>query len=681
MNPYRVSNGLAVVCAISLCHSLLSADPGVFDLPRIQAEVSRAKLSTQLLLSQARFAEAETSARTGMELVPHDSDNHFLLALALAAQSKPEAALTSLSRAIELGFNDVGALENAPELDFLKTSQRFAGFREKCRTARRPPNPWKREVKPAPVQDNLGVVIEENTVWDARLGHFVSRFDLPAPSPETIAVLGHGEAGEWLRQRSKEGKAAGNHGDYYNNYDGNRSTLPFRQFPQLTRIEFCKEAQERKLDVGLQVGFSFNGVVIGNSSSTVTKGPFWRSQPRLAYTNRDFAIQIYNQYLNNHLYVYPEHHDHDPGTNGNEEGYGDLYPANTPYLIISQGSLGSDMPFVDAVACTLAAFRPDTKQLLVEKGLLMPTVQMVLRSTYGTVSEPADYLTGKAHPSVFDGTQLNLLKMVQMAQGIAKDEVPPLVRLKVIEEDEAILGTDYFAPAPREVLFDTPCAIARIMRSVKYERRMVVSAEDSVDLNDRDLTYHWVVLRGDEKAIRLDPVNESGSIMEITVPWHERQPVSAGAELESNRVDIGCFVHNGEYYSAPAFVTFFSIASEDRIYERDQIKSVTYGNGNYTDPVLYMERSWRDEYRYDSEGHPLGWKRSLGPKNGSFTADGALIMERDQLNRPTKAMELRYSPKRRLDETPILEQLPSDNFLFYQYESDNDRIGKIIPNK
>ena len=55
--------------------------------------------------------------------------------------------------------------------------------------------------------------------------------------------------------------------------------------------------------------------------------------------------------------------------------YGDVYPANTPYVITSQGSSGSDQVFLSAVACTLAAFRPETKELLVRTGTLMPTVQ------------------------------------------------------------------------------------------------------------------------------------------------------------------------------------------------------------------------------------------------------------------------------------------------------------------
>lgn len=88
------------------------------------------------------------------------------------------------------------------------------------------------------------------------------------------------------------------------------------------------------------------------------------------------------------------------------------------------------------------------------------------------------------------------LKMVRLAHGIESTSLPPLCILHLVEEDEAVVGRDYFDVAPRERLLDTPAAIARIVKSSKYERRMVVSAERSRDLHDKPLTFHWVVLRG-----------------------------------------------------------------------------------------------------------------------------------------------------------------------------------------
>ena len=138
---------------------------------------------------------------------------------------------------------------------------------------------------------------------------------------------------------------------------------------------------------------------------------------------------------------------------GAGSGHGDVFPANTPYLITSQGSSGSDRPFLDAVACTLAAFQPDTEQFLTRPGTLMPTVQMIFRMCNKRVVKPEDYLTGVAHPSVFEGGNVNLLEMVRMAHAIFSNSVPPLVQLQVVEEDHPAVGRDYFDVGNREKLW------------------------------------------------------------------------------------------------------------------------------------------------------------------------------------------------------------------------------------
>ena len=65
-------------------------------------------------------------------------------------------------------------------------------------------------------------------------------------------------------------------------------------------------------------------------------------------------------------YVYPEHRDHD-ADDDREGGHGDLFPANTPCVLISQGSSGSDQPFMRAVPWTLAALRVERRA--VQSGL------------------------------------------------------------------------------------------------------------------------------------------------------------------------------------------------------------------------------------------------------------------------------------------------------------------------
>jgi hypothetical protein len=386
-----------------------------------------------------------------------------------------------------------------------------------------------------------------------------------------------GPVGDLLRKWYAEGTAAGNTGDFYDNRDRDHSPLNLASYPQLDQVIYTDEQRKRNLDWAAQ-GTLHDQVTFGNSS---TSAPvlYGGSNPRHYYTHPRGMSFLYQQYRKNNLYIYPAHHDHHPGHNG-KPFYGDVYPANCPYLIVSQGSSGSDQPFMRAVPFTLAAFRPEVKAKLIASGLLMPTLQMIFRSSNKQLKTPEEYLTGKAHPPVFEGAWVDDLKMVQAAQAIRLNNIPPMIQLKVVKEDEAVEGRDYFEPGKMEKLHDTPAAICRVVRGLGHTRRMVVSAGDSFDLNKKPLKFHWAVLRGDPKRIAIKPLNAAGSVAEIRVAYHERRKVNPASPMESNRVDVGAFVHNGAYYSAPGFVSFFSLDNEARTYDANgRLLEIGYGAG------------------------------------------------------------------------------------------------------
>ena len=385
------------------------------------------------------------------------------------------------------------------------------------------------------------------------------------------------QLGDLLRKWFAEGTAAGNDADWYDNRDRGHSHLDLGLYPQLRKVDYTDAERNRNIDYALQ-GRVLPLVVFGNSSTSAAVAA-GGSNPRRAYSMPAGLAMLYAQYTHNNLYVYPSHMDHNVGHNG-AGGYGDLYPTNTPCVIISQGSSGTDRPFMEAVASTLAAFRPEVKRRLVEAGLLMPTVQMILRRTNPQAPTLQDYLTGKAHPTVFEGFRVSDLKMAEMAHAIEADAIPPMVQLRAVEESRPVRGRDFFDLADSERLGDTPAVIARVFRGRDRDRRIVVSAEASFDLNKRPLTYHWVVLRGDASRIRLKALNEAGSVCEVTVSWHERRPVARGSALESNRIDIGVFVRNGVYYSAPGFLTFLCLDDEARAYDAGgRALEIGYGLG------------------------------------------------------------------------------------------------------
>jgi hypothetical protein len=287
---------------------------------------------------------------------------------------------------------------------------------------------------------------------------------------------------------------------------------------------------------------------------------------------------------------------------------------------------------------------------------------MIFRSCNKPVAAREDYFTGAAHPTVFEGNNIDREKMVRMAHEITLDKLPPLAILRVVEEDQFQPGRDWFDVAQSERLFDTPCAIARVWRSAHGRRRMIVSAAESRDLNGLPLTYRWSVLRGDQAAVEINRQTKNGSEVEISLTWRPRRPIAPESELESSRVDIGCSVYNGAWWSAPAFVTFFTLDHEDRVYGAEgRIERITYTGadepGAYVDPLIALAKSWQDEYHYDEEGKLIGWTRRRGEQTEEFTAEGTLIVKRgdDGSSPETRAVE--YVAKQRdANQAPVVEQ-------------------------
>ena len=680
----RVSGCLlfSLVLLTSEARSLVADEPNVFQRPRLAEESHALQMRGVHLLRNGQLQPALTALQEAVYVAPFSAVARYNLACMYAKNGQADDAFSTLKLAIELGFHDVSVIMNDPDLDLIRD---LPGFDEIVKDSKKPYEP--RKPKASPFDNGIAWVGPENTIWDETTHQLRTGFDWKKPDKPRSIILEHGEVGKRLRKWFSEGTAAGNFGDLYDNFDHDHSNLKYSQFPQLHRIEYRPEILA-DVPQGLQNRLLHGGVVIGNSSTSLVDRPEWRSNPRLAYTMPSSMIALTQQYFQNHLYVYPEHHDHDPGRTGNESGgNGDVYPANTPYLLISQGSSYTDQPFLDALACTLSAFQPEVKKRIVDAGLIAPTLQQIFRASYKLVKKPEDYFTGIAHPSVFEGSQIDSLKMVEAAHSMTDESIPPVVRLRVEHQDRGIVGRDYFDVVDREQLFDTPCAIARIGRSLQYRRRMIVSARDSIDVNQCPLKFRWVVLRGDESLITLKPLDDDGSRADITVAWHPRREIQPNSPMESNRVDIGVFAYNGEAWSAPSFISWYFLDNEDREYDNQgRLRSVTYHGGtdagHYVDPFLQTPKTWKDDYRYTDDGRLIGWTRTRGTgpdqKIEKFTSDGGLVIEEDAEGRALAARSVHYLAHVEEKSLPKLIQQSGDEVWRYAYSDSNDKIGKII---
>jgi hypothetical protein len=460
--------------------------------------------------------------------------------------------------------------------------------------------------------------------------------NLPIVSPSA-----KGNAFDLLRRLDAEQRAQGFAGILYDNRDRGHSALPSRLFPRLTRLAYSFELVSDGLDYGLAGGLLLSPVVFGNSSTAITNGPAPRSLPRYAMTSPGGPRAQTSLYVGNDLYVYPEHRDYDDV---------DRYPANWPYMLISQGSSGSDQPFLEAIALTLAAFPPETFALMQEKGLVAPTLQMIFRRSLAPVTAPDDYLSGVAHPVVFDATLLRPDLMVATAAAMRPEDVPPLVLLSV--EKEGFSAAAGLAGL-NEKLFDTPSAIARIWRAPSWEKEMILVAA-ATHHGERPLTFAWRLLQGLEDRVKIVPLDPEGRRARVRVNWHDAFAIGDPAKMrQTSRVDIGVFASNGQVISAPAILSISFPTHEQRSYgplENGEIGllSVDYDaihRWAYYDPLLHWSAPWTDAPLRDDAGAITGWTRTAREgRIRTISSLQAYRMDKDRPDQPLLVEELRRIP-------------------------------------
>lgn len=606
------------------------ARPSIFQWPQLRASAGQLAASLKTALEKQDFEAAEKLCTQAVNKLPQSvaAIFYFHRAQSRAALGKREAALRDLNSAADLGLRDPLAVSRDPLLGKLKSE---AAWPDMIRRLRQPPLPD----PTSPIRDGIAMVDEDNAKL-AGSDHFLLSFT-PSEKQKTQPITSRTDAvGQLLTEWAEDGTAAGLSQVLYDNHDRKHSDMAWHEFPQLSRVKYSPAAKKAGLDNGFQTQCGFNMVTFGNSSTALTGSFMWRSQPRLAYTNPALMTLVAERFSRNQMYLYPEHRDYDPDK-------GDVYAANTPYMIISQGSSFSDKPFMTAVAATTAALRPEVFEVLQTKGGIFHCVQMILRRSQRFVKSDEDYLAGRAHPVVFDGKQLDLERMVRLAHEIQPDDIPPFGRVTMVRDDLGVAGRDYFDIADREVLFDTPLAIARSFRAMVPTKKIRVQA-NGLDLNKRDLTYHWVLLQGQADKVRIRPVGSDPALVDIEIDYHERFAVQPGSPMKTNRVDIGLFVHNGTYYSPPAIISYYFPGNEQRTYSSDgQIKKVVY-NSNYADPAFVTARQWVDEYDYNDQGRLLGWIRTLKGefKKQRFTSAGQLVTRQDERGRSLESVAVRY---------------------------------------
>lgn len=297
-----------------------------FELPAKRMERMRLEQMLVVCVSQKKLELAMQTAERLTQLESDAPNAWYNLACVQAISGNTQAALVSLQSAVKHGFRNERQLKTDPALKLLREQPEFDDI---LLTARQPfaAKDAQADFQAAQIENGIALVADRNTRWDESRMSLVTSF-----VPDTVTVekqiAGKSEAEVVVDGWINAGKAAGHFGDLYDNRDRDHSNLNRAKFPGLAFVEYSPEVSRVGADWGMRSGQAFDRPTFGNSSTALVNSPFWRSNPRMVLYDDLLMKLVYNEFVSNQMYCYPEHNDFDPQ-------HGDVYPANTPFWVIS----------------------------------------------------------------------------------------------------------------------------------------------------------------------------------------------------------------------------------------------------------------------------------------------------------------------------------------------------------
>ena len=652
----KISAGLLLGSVLAL--GLTAAEPApVFNVWRQPAVWPQHRLLRSQFIQAMQRGDTKTmeiKAREGTELMPEDPTWRYNHACALAYRESPDEALATLEMAVKLGFRDANAIEKDRDFERINALPRFKEIVALARKLAGQPVPGRPMTGPAYVPYGGGVTLSAtNVTWNFDTGVFetqiqfvgennpsprADRYGCSRPQPKDCPERPYLAA--WL----SEGTAAGNGGDLYFNRDRGHSMLAVGDFPLLTNLRLPADAQRLEVDRDLpNMVFKGDPAVFGNASRARTIGPYWRSDARAAMTDPHAADRMNRFYLSNQFWVFPAHMDY-----GHEE-FGDVFPARTPHALVTVGSSWTDQPYLRAAVASAAAFARPTRQALLRRHLMAPTLQWLLRRTRKGIGTESDYLSPAAHPVAFEAAKLDILSTVKYAHALRPEQIPPVALLTLVNSKMFPIRLplpvrDYPDPYG-EILFVTPTSIAFALRGLEAERTFLVQAKPFPE-PDPTVRYTWRIVGGDAAAVRISPpLGET-----LAGPDTGLAQITIDRRNLNQRIDIAVFARaHGTEWGAPSFLSFVPVPFEHRVYGPDKrLLSIDNANpeGRYTDPFIALPRPWKDTFSYAADGRLLGYVRSVGGKEvAAFTATGERIVERNADGTPKKVVAVQYLPR------------------------------------
>lgn len=639
---------LALICLLCGLAAVAGAQ-SVFDMPRLFPQHRRTLARFMAAAQHGDLTEAEAAARAGAKLFPRDANWHYNVACACARGGRPEEAMEWLGKAVDLGFTDLRQLEGDADLASLQGRADFKALlvRAKALAANPPKNPTLSKAFATAVAAGAEAVVKaENTQWDwdPVSGGYMTTLLQVLPSGKAAKPYA-GPYAETVRPMLAPEAYAG---VLYVNRDEDACAVRYEGFPRLTPVVYDEEAQRAGAHRGPANGLFSTGLaalpVVGNASLAMGRPPFWRSLPRAIATDAAMAATAFRLAMANQLYVY------DATPDLNRRFKGDLLTSNNPSLVLS-ADLTRERPepkaaqreLTELILAGLGVLRPETRREMFRRGLLVPTMQRLLRQS---LKGAPDYLSAAAHPTAFDPAAIDAEAFLRQAHALTPEALPPFFQLAVRQETMPRQYIDYFDAVGSEGIADTPVSVSRVVRGVGKTRRLTLSATAP---NEPGLIYRWFVVNGDPERVRVRPLTADGALVTLEADW---QGAYEKEGMPMRRVDVACVALRPDgSASAPAFVSLRALANERRTYDaQGRVACVDYTAPEsgfvYEDPMLTAFKNWSDHYLYDAEGRSLGWVRKRKDEpDQRFDARGRRVLATHPDGSPKTLTAVSYFPR------------------------------------
>ncbi len=349
----------------------------------------------------------------------------------------------------------------------------------------------------------------------------------------------------------RNGESAGLGQDAFRSFDDGHSNIREQAYPQL-RFENAIPSLANpggdifrpRITFGVQSYGASGASVIEARTRSVLRDYFENGGETPPFQQ---AFRIF--YENNFMFVAP--------ASGSLNENGDSFSCLSPFYLHSIGNSGSDSTLVKPLVFASAALPPDLKTRMLRQGLLVPTLMNLFKSNIqGDLLSPAAHLPAYALPpeaeNAYEGPAPFLDGLLNAAHDLK--HIPPVCRIRL--ENLAVEGGQD-QPNNAEVYFeDNTYAISGALRPGQAFVMSLDLRFSWTDENRPIASYVSSVLRG---AATIEKLDEEGSRISVRIPW---ATTNNNTDL---RTDVLLLVHDGTYYSAPAYISIRHIHKLDPI--------------------------------------------------------------------------------------------------------------------